>query len=957
MVSSTKRKIISLAISLLLAVISLAGVALGASVPNVATLTRYTPGFSGAPGKMVRDTAGNFYVTDFWGKGIVKLNSQGERAGFVATNGRPTAVAVLPDSRLIVAMSKPSRKVAFYSQATGEEISVIDTSAYNPVGITVDATGYIYVLDSGDSGYPATSNNGKVRVYTASGSYLTAFGTRTPITTYPSAAATGSFKLPMGIAYEAQSGNIVVADTANQRLQFFNNYNVDATCAFQKVLGSFAGTYGGFPTDDNTHIVKFAAPTEMAFEYNGSTLDRIYAAERGQGAILAIDAVNAYSLKRINGSTVTGSQMIYPSGLFFEKTTAGGVLYVSNDTNAAGVANILALGIDSGTIPAQTVTMTMNPVPATTSAATITVSGTTTPATDVTCSVNGGSAISAGNGAWSVGLTLVDNTNNYIRCQTTSGGAYKEAYTFKGAATAAPIIAITQPANSSATTATTVTVSGTTDMANTTVLLVNSLNSYSVSTQSGADNKWSAVINLAAGSNLITATGSKPGTATSTAVSVTVISDSIPPELTVSFLSSSSITNKAIQNLDGIVLDANLASVTVNGKTVEGSAKVAMSGNNTYFSTAVTLVRGSNTVTVTATDLAGNVATETRTVTLKPENPGFIIDLPADNSYRSATGTTTANGTADAAIASVTVPGFGNVTPAPVTGIWSTASMPVAANFVSYQFTATDGTDIITEKRTINANAAYAQVAINSPAADLATNSASVVISGSVPTASPTPQVSINGAAAVNVSSYTSGTGEFSHTVPLPSEGLYSVKLIHDSGTTAVRNIISDKTSPALTVQADTKSMPTTIYGTLEPSAKLSAINATLGVSTVDIPMSRITFSTYNGSGSVSWQADLNTYTYDAISFSALDPAGNSRTVAYEKGIPTGDIDGDGTVRLADALAALRHVAGTETISDPTKLFNGDVGALVNNRAARDGVIDITDSVLILNKAYGLLLF
>jgi hypothetical protein len=83
----------------------------------------------------------------------------------------------------------------------------------------------------------------------------------------------------------------------------------------------------------------------------------------------------------------------------------------------------------------------------------------------------------------------------------------------------------------------------------------------------------------------------------------------------------------------------------------------------------------------------------------------------------------------------------------------------------------------------------------------------------------------------------------------------------------------------------------------------------------------------------------------------------------YTQGIPTGDIDGDGVVRLADALAALRHVAGTERINplgtdaEKTKFFQGDVGGLINGRAARDGVIDIADSVLILSKAYGLLTF
>src|SRR6185369_9540557 len=238
MVSSTSRKIFSLAISLLVVVISLTGIASGATAPTVTKLgVRYTPGFSGAPGKMARDAAGNFYATDFWGKGVVKLDRKGVKIDFIATNGRPSAVAVLPDSRLVVAIAAPQPKVAFYSQLTKAEIAAFPDPApkmYRPVAITVDGSGNIYVLDSGDSSglmngacdtfvNPGTSNVGKVRVYDSTGAYLSAYGSRTA--TNCVSVTGGEFKQPSGIAYEKKNNQIVVVDTNNSRLQFFNTYS------------------------------------------------------------------------------------------------------------------------------------------------------------------------------------------------------------------------------------------------------------------------------------------------------------------------------------------------------------------------------------------------------------------------------------------------------------------------------------------------------------------------------------------------------------------------------------------------------------------------------------------------------------------------------------------------------------------------------------------------------------
>jgi hypothetical protein len=980
MVSSTTRKIISLAISLLVVVISLTSIALGASAPTVSTLTRYTPGFAGAPGKMARDTAGNFYVTDFWGKGVVKLDRRGNKIGFIATKGRPSAVAVLPDNRLVVAMSKPVPYVAFYAQqgsapnVTGEEkaqFGAPTVAHYSPVAITADAAGYIYVLDAGDNsgdmdGFgtiitPASIYRGNVKVYSAAGAFLYEFGNRTyPIKTSTTA---GDFKLPQGIAYEKQANQIVVADTQNGRLQYFSAFN-GTTCTYVKSVGTTAGLT--LPTVGAA--VKFMNPVDLAFEYNDSTvLQRVYVAQRGRNQIAVFDPATTYYLMGIDDTTVSGATMKLPTSILFERTGTGvstaGVVYTSNAATSTA-ANILALGVDSGTIPVPS-SMTMAAVPAISPTSPITVSGTISPAATVTCSVNGGTGVTAsGTSTWTASGLVLQTGMNYILCQSTSGAVTTsvEGNTYFGTPATAPTVVISQPSAGLYTNNLSVTVTGTSDTAGATVQLVNSLNSFTITTLTDVNKKWSAVVNLSEGSNLITATAWKQGTNTSAPATVTVVGDITPPNMTgtISFLANGATTNKAVQNLDGVVLETNLSIITVNGVPVPVSARVTMTGNNTYFSIPVTLVRGKNTVTIKAIDLAGNSTTITRgpigsEIILNPEIPGMTVALPADNSYMTAAGAVTANGTVDPTFTSV-VAGGTAVTPA--AGSWSTTAMNVSSGFGSYQFTASGGTNAtVTEKRTINTGATFEQVAITSPAADLATNASSVLVSGSVPAGSLTPQISVDGAAAINVATYTSASGAFSHTVTLSSQGGHSVKVIAAGGTTAVRNIIYDTVLPDLTIQADSKLMPTSITGTIEPSAKISAITASLGGTPVPIPVSAITFDPYDQMGTVMWHANLAPYAYDAISFTSVDPAGNSTTLSYKQGIPTGDIDGDGVVRLADALAALRHVAGTEAIIDSTKFFNGDVGGLVAGHASRDGIIDITDSVLILNKAYGLLAF
>lgn len=967
MVSSKTKKSISLAISLLVAVISLTGTALAAIAPTVTTQARYAPGFAGMPGKMAADAAGNLFVADFWGKGIVKLDRTGNRIGFIPTLGRPSALAIKADGRLVVAMSSPQKYVAFYSQA-GEELAQFGAPAqpyFKPTSITIDASGYIYVLDSGELNGTVSDNIPTVRVYGSEGNYLYAFGTKTlsSANAVTTVAGQGNFRVPQGIAYEKANNQIYVADSGNGRLQVFGAYN-GSSCAFVKFLGIPAGRTNGTTTNPGASI-KFGDPVDIAFEYNGAALDRVYVADRVRHEISVIDPAAASTLALIRLASVAGANLNQPSALVLQKGSTGAVLYTASAPISTG-ANVVAFGIDGGSPQPPTVSLALTtPVSPATTSSSLALSGTVSPVYAVNCTVNGGSdnpATPSGS-AWDVTLTLVNGNNNIV-CRATDGTvtSYVSATTYyEVALQPGPGVSIT-PLPSNYTNNTSILISGTTNAANANIKLTNASNDETVTTTSGANKTWSASITLSNedGANVITASAWKTGTQVDTA-NVTVTVDRTPPNLAsmISFLANNATTVTAIQNLDGVVIEKNLSSVTVNDDPA--TALVALpTADNTYYSAPVTLVRGSNSVTVRATDLAGNIASLSRTVTLNPEIPGLGVALPASNSYLTGAGTVPANGSVETTFASVDACGT-PVTPA--AGSWSTAVMSVSSGFNSCLFVASGGGNVaVSEKRTILADAVYAKLAITSPAADLATSSSSVLLTGEVAIGSATPTISINGAAAIPVTSYDSGTGLFSHTVALGLDGTTTtVKVMANGATAAVRNILRDSSAPVMAIQANSNVAPSTISGAIEPSAKLAGVTARIDGVDTSLPIaSVVTFDAYNQSKPAAvWHANLVGYNYDSIKFTTIDPAGNETQRTFVNGIPTGDVDRDGAVRLSDAMACLRHVAGTELLSGSdldknTPRFQADVGSLIEERAAQDGAVTVEDAMLILLKAYGL---
>ena len=156
------------------------------------------------------DATGNIYVTDSNNHRVQVFTSAGGHIRSFGSQGSdngqfeyPFGIAINAIGNILV--SDTQNRIQVFS-SIGEYISKFGTGGVtngqfdSPRGIAIDATGNIYVADA---------NNKRIQSFTSAGQHIRSFGT--------SGTGTGQFNNPFGIAIA--SGKIVVADTANHRIQ------------------------------------------------------------------------------------------------------------------------------------------------------------------------------------------------------------------------------------------------------------------------------------------------------------------------------------------------------------------------------------------------------------------------------------------------------------------------------------------------------------------------------------------------------------------------------------------------------------------------------------------------------------------------------------------------------------------------------------------------------------------
>jgi sugar lactone lactonase YvrE len=165
------------------------------------------------PAGLALDKSGNLFIADNWHQTIRKMD----------TNGNINTVA---------------GKTGFNGY-TGDNIPATTAELTFPSGVAVDATGNLFIADTG---------NNRIRKVNTSGTITTFAGTGTAgYSGDGSSATTAKVNSPAGVSVDA-NGNVFVADTGNQSIRKITN-NIIFTVAGNGVAG-LSGN-GGFATNAN----------------------------------------------------------------------------------------------------------------------------------------------------------------------------------------------------------------------------------------------------------------------------------------------------------------------------------------------------------------------------------------------------------------------------------------------------------------------------------------------------------------------------------------------------------------------------------------------------------------------------------------------------------------------------------------------------------------------------------
>ena len=162
-----------------------------------------------------------------------------------------------------------------------------------PLGIAINSTGYIYVVDH---------VNDRVQIFDSSGRYVSQFGER--------GEGNGQLIFPDGIAIDSDD-NIYITDRTNDRVQIFDS---DGTYLNQfGVAGSGDGEFNG--------------PTDIAINSTGY----IYVADGRNDRIQIFDSDNTYQAQIGGAIDGTGNgEFNYPSGIAINST---GHIFISDRDN------------------------------------------------------------------------------------------------------------------------------------------------------------------------------------------------------------------------------------------------------------------------------------------------------------------------------------------------------------------------------------------------------------------------------------------------------------------------------------------------------------------------------------------------------------------------------------------------------------------------------------------------
>jgi len=323
---------------------------------TVSTLTPISVSFR-TPKGITLDALGNMYVADTNNNKIRKITSTGvvstlagtglsgsaDGIGAVASFSNPSAVAVDVAGNVYVAdfFNNKIRKITSTGVVSTLAGSITNTSGNtdgtgtaasfkNPSGVAVDASGNVYVADSG---------NHKIRKITTAGVVSTFAGTGTSGNA-DGIGSIASFSYPTGLAVDV-AGNVYVADKWNDEIRKISAAGVVTTLAGSAGNGPFPGSADGIGI-----AARFDNPFGLTVDVSGN----VYVADTYNHKIRKITAtgvVSTFAGSGVSSLIIDGTGVIAkfnnPSGVAVD---ASGNLYVA-DSDHNVIRKITTTGIVS----------------------------------------------------------------------------------------------------------------------------------------------------------------------------------------------------------------------------------------------------------------------------------------------------------------------------------------------------------------------------------------------------------------------------------------------------------------------------------------------------------------------------------------------------------------------------------------------------------------------------------
>ena len=287
----------------------------------------------------------------------------------------------------------------------------------------------------------------------------------------------------------------------------------------------------------------------------------------------------------------------------------------------------------------------------------------------------------------------------------------------------------------------------------------------------------------------------------------------------------------------------------------------------------------------------------------------------------------------------------------------------------SYPYTLHTGTNTVSlvatdmagntasDKRAITLDQNGPVISVSAPAASGFTKKSTVDIIGTVDKPVRFVKVTVNGdtpqpaglegnAFSISVSL----VADSANSIDITAEDLAgSTKTVH-------RTVTYSTKVPALTVTTPVDALRTSENNIIlngSASGSLDAATVAIAINGTETYAPTVT-TDGNFSQRIKIPAEQVDGTPYAITIKATDQAGNQSSLTRHVYYSTPDLNGDGKVDIADVLLALQMANGLTQQPAGYELYRADIAPFVNGQPSPDGIIDVSDAVVLLRKVVGL---